>query len=183
MPKLFQLELFIFCFLAFCFMFSRRLLRYFSSTVSRSNVGFIGLGNMGSSMATNLLKKYPNLKVFDILKDNVVKLTSIGAHAAISPVQLAKECNVIVIMVPATQHVIGLLRGPNGIFNQAQPGTLIIDSSTIDPITSKELIQEARSRNLKMIDAPVSGGVTGAAAGTLTFMVGGSLQDFDEAKV
>ena len=86
-------------------------------------------------------------------------------------------------MVPATQHVKGLLQGSNGFFAHAKQNSLFIDSSTIDPTASKELSTEARSLGFKMIDAPVSGGVTGAAAGTLTFMVGGSVSDLEAAKV
>ncbi len=75
------------------------------------------------------------------------------------------------------------MHGDAGIFKNARPGTLLIDSSTIDPIMSKQLIQEASARGLGMIDAPVSGGVTGAAAGTLTFMVGGEEQNIASAEV
>eukprot|EP00604_Paraphysomonas_vestita_P003259 CAMPEP_0174821482 /NCGR_PEP_ID=MMETSP1107-20130205/8679_1 /TAXON_ID=36770 /ORGANISM="Paraphysomonas vestita, Strain GFlagA" /LENGTH=263 /DNA_ID=CAMNT_0016038575 /DNA_START=295 /DNA_END=1086 /DNA_ORIENTATION=- len=85
-------------------------------------------------------------------------------------------------MLPATQHVASVLRGPNGIYSNAKPGSLIIDCSTIDPVVSRELISEAEKAGHKMIDAPVSGGVAGATAGTLTFMVGGKQEVFEESK-
>lgn len=133
--------------------------RCFSTTVPGVNketrVGFIGLGNMGASMASNLLKTYPHLQVYDIVPENVSKLVSLGAKAASSPVQLAKESQVVITMVPATAHVRGLLQGPNGLFAAASRDTLFIDSSTIDPMASKELVAEAHSKGLKMIDAPV----------------------------
>jgi len=78
--------------------------------------------------------------------------------------------------VPATAHVVAVLRGDSGVFKHAKKSSIIIDCSTIDPIVSRDLSAEARALGLAMIDAPVSGGVTGAAAGTLTFMVGGEQQ-------
>lgn len=128
-----------------------------TSTGKGPRVGFIGLGNMGASMATNLLKTYPNLLVYDIVPENVSKLVSLGATAASSPSSLAKESDVIITMVPATSHVRSLLQGSNGLFASASKGTLFIDSSTIDPLASKELIGEANSKGFKMIDAPVVG--------------------------
>lgn len=136
---------------------------------------------MGASMAKNLLKNFDSVEVFDLSTDSVNALVAAGAKRAESVKSLAANSNVIVTMVPATPHVIGLMRGPNGIFANAAKGTLLIDSSTIDPITSKELIAEAKNLGLSMLDAPVSGGVTGAAAGTLTFMVGGEVADVERA--
>jgi len=145
------------------------------STSSNLKVGFIGLGNMGASMAINLSKSpcKDNLQVYDIVPQNVKKLTDMGIKSSASISALAASSNVLVTMVPATQHVLDVLKGPNGIFKNAKRDTIIIDCSTIDPIVSKQLNEEAKSLGLHMIDAPVSGGVTGAAAGTLTFMVGG----------
>jgi 3-hydroxyisobutyrate dehydrogenase len=140
-------------------------------------------GNMGASMAKNLKKNFDSVEVYDISADNVKGLTDVGATKAASVKAMAASCDVIITMVPATPHVVGLMRGSEGIFANARKGTMIIDSSTIDPITSRELINEARSKGLRMLDAPVSGGVTGAAAGTLTFMVGGSKEDLDSAQV
>lgn len=129
--------------------------RKLSSSTDSPRIGFIGLGNMGASMASNLLKTHPNLLVYDIVPENVSKLVNLGAKAASSPVHLAKASNIIITMVPATAHVRGLLQGPTGLFSSANKGTLFIDSSTIDPIASKDLIAEAYSKDFKMIDAPV----------------------------
>lgn len=120
--------------------------------------------------------------VYDLDASNLAKVEALGAKAMPDVPSLAQECDIIVTMVPATKHVQGLMRGNDGIFAHAQKGSLLIDCSTIDPIASQELSVEAEEDfGLRMIDAPVSGGVTGAAAGTLTFMVGGSDEDVDKA--
>lgn len=156
----------------------------FSTQSSNLKIGFAGLGNMGASMAANLVKVFgSNVYVYDIVKESVSKLVQQGATGVEAPSDLAKNCQVIVTMVPATQHVFGLLRGENGLFAKAAAGTLFIDCSTIDPLASKELNGEADRKGLRMIDAPVSGGVTGAAAGTLTFMVGGAADNLEAARV
>ncbi len=141
--------------------------------------GLIGLGNMGASMALNLVKTAKNpsdIYVYDVLPANMEKLVAAGAIGAPSVASLAAQCDTIITMVPATAHVTSLLKSAGGIFEKAKKGTLIIDCSTIDPIASQSLAAEAAKLGLSMIDAPVSGGVTGAAKGTLTFMVGGSEQ-------
>lgn len=158
------------------------------STSANKGVGFIGLGNMGASMAKNLVananvgQKMP-VVVFDLNKDSVQKLVAAGAKSANSVKELAQQCSVIITMLPATAHVRGTLTGPDGIFENCPKGSLIIDSSTIDPLASRELHKQAVAKGLEMIDAPVSGGVTGAAAGTLTFMVGGSEQALEKSRV
>ena len=110
-----------------------------------------------------------------------------GATACPDVGTLAKKCDVIITMVPATAHVTGILKGNgkqdgNSVFEAAKKGALLIDCSTIDPLASKSLAEEAsNAHSLEMIDAPVSGGVTGAAAGTLTFMCGGSDENIAKA--
>lgn len=146
-----------------------------------SNIGFIGLGNMGSSMATNLLKEFNSVTVYDLNADAVKELVGKGAKSAASVKDIALSCDAIITMLPATKHVRGVLEGPDGIFENAKEGTIIVDSSTIDPTSTMELNEIAQSKGLKMLDAPVSGGVTGAAAGTLTFMIGGKQEDLDIA--
>jgi 3-hydroxyisobutyrate dehydrogenase len=140
-------------------------------------------------MAKNLLTN-PNIGgkgvpvvVFDLNKEVVGKLVAQGAKSANTVKELAKQCSTIITMLPATAHVRGTLTGPNGVFANTAKGCLIIDSSTIDPLASRDLHKEAQSHGHHMIDAPVSGGVTGAAAGTLTFMVGGSEGDLEKARV
>lgn len=156
--------------------------RSFCSTATRSvsNIGFIGLGNMGASMAINLLKQYKNVTVFDLSTESVNTLVSKGAKSA-SVKEIAQTCDCVVTMLPATKHVQSVLQGPDGVFANAKKGTIIIDSSTIDPNATKALSAEATNAGLRMLDAPVSGGVTGAAAGTLTFMVGGEDEALTEA--
>jgi len=147
-----------------------------------SSVGFIGLGMMGANMATNLLKSFDDVYVYDVVDANVNALVEKGAKRSATVKDLAQQCSTIITMLPATQHVSGVLRGPEGIFASAKPNTLIIDCSTIDPVVSKELNADAVTAGHRMVDAPVSGGVAGATAGTLTFMVGGDEQTFEEAK-
>jgi 3-hydroxyisobutyrate dehydrogenase len=159
-----------------------------STSVSENgNIGFIGLGNMGLSMARNLLKHADiggkgSVYVYDINKVTVGTLVAEGAKEGKSVAELSKHCNTIFTMLPATQHVRGTLTGPDGVFKNAPKGALIVDSSTIDPLASKALIAEAKAAGMDMIDAPVSGGVTGAAAGTLTFMVGGTETALERAR-
>ena len=106
--------------------------------------------------------------MYDLDSSNLGKVEALGAKAMPDVPSLTQECDIIVTMVPATKHVQGLMRGDNGIFANAKKGSLLIDCSTIDPLASQELAQEAeKDFGLRMIDAPVSGGVTGAAAGTL----------------
>jgi 3-hydroxyisobutyrate dehydrogenase len=154
-------------------------IRSISSTkLNQTSVGFIGLGNMGFNMASNLQaavksgKLDGSIQVYDISPDSVNKMLALGAKASPTVESLAASSDIIVTMVPATAHVISVLRGDSGCFKHAKKNTLIIDCSTIDPIVSKELSIEAANMGLRMIDAPVSGGVGGATAGTLTFMVG-----------
>jgi 3-hydroxyisobutyrate dehydrogenase len=96
---------------------------------------------------------------------------------------MAKQSSTIITMLPATKHVSATLRGPDGVFANAPKGSLIIDCSTIDPVATRALHSEAHAAGHRLIDAPVSGGVTGAEKGTLTFMVGGEKKDFDDAQV
>lgn len=157
------------------------------STQSPPTIGFIGLGNMGLSMAKNLTQAPASLKnkviVYDINQSSSQSLVQFGAEVAADVKYLAQNCDVIITMLPASKHVVGVMSGPDGIIANAKAGSLLIDSSTIDPLTSRSLHEEAAKSNLRMIDAPVSGGVTGAAAGTLTFMVGGTNENLDAARV
>lgn len=134
-------------------------------------------------MATNLLKSFKDVYVFDVVESSVAALEAKGANRSPSVKDLAAKCSTIITMLPATQHVAGVLKGPDGVFANAKPNTLIIDCSTIDPVASKQLNADAAAAGHRMVDAPVSGGVAGATAGTLTFMVGGSQPLFEDVKV
>lgn len=154
-----------------------------SSRLLSTKIGFIGLGNMGASMAKNLVAAKYDVTVFDLNADSCNKLKEVGAKVSPTVKQIAQTCDVVITMLPATKHVSGTLRGPDGIFENAKAGTLIIDSSTIDPLASQALHAEAAAKKMTMLDAPVSGGVTGAAAGTLTFMIGGTEETLEKARV
>lgn len=145
-------------------------------------IGFIGLGHMGNPMARNLLKHGHTLKVYDVVPDLVRKLTEHGAKAAVSIGDAAKEVDAVITMLPSSPHVRNVYSPRGGLLEAVPPGTLLIDSSTIDPLTAREVEIDAGGKNCPMVDAPVSGGVGGAEAGTLTFMVGGDMPAFEAAK-
>ncbi|TOC22454.1 3-hydroxyisobutyrate dehydrogenase [Vibrio parahaemolyticus] len=145
-------------------------------------IAFIGLGNMGSPMAKNLLKANLNVEVFDLNPNAVAELTALGASRADSVQQAVQGADVVVTMLPASQHVQSVYLGQDGILDSVESGTLLIDSSTIDPATALSVGEQAELRGISFVDAPVSGGVAGAAAGTLTFIVGGSQENFIQAK-
>lgn len=146
-------------------------------------IGFIGLGHMGNPMVRNLLKHGHALKIYDMVPDLVRKLADQGAKAATSVADAGKDVDVVITMLPSSPHVRNVYSPRGGLLESVAPGTLLIDSSTIDPLTAREVEMDARGKNCAMVDAPVSGGVGGAEAGTLTFMVGGTVADFEAAKV
>ncbi|ROV60345.1 3-hydroxyisobutyrate dehydrogenase [Vibrio ponticus] len=147
-----------------------------------SKITFIGLGNMGAPMAKNLLSAGLNVEVFDLNPNAVAELTALGATSADSLTQAVSGASVVVTMLPAGAHVQSVYLAEDGVLNSVNPGTLLIDSSTIDPGTARQVAAQASAKGLSFVDAPVSGGVAGAAAGTLTFIVGGSEESFAEAK-
>lgn len=147
------------------------------------HIGFLGLGNMGGPMALNLLKAGHQLTVFDLSADALARLVEAGATAAPSAAAIAQgDAELIISMLPAAAHVKALYLGEQGLLAQVKPGVLLIDSSTIDPMSAREVAAAAAKQGNPMLDAPVSGGTGGAAAGTLTFMVGGSPADFERAR-
>jgi len=148
-----------------------------------ANIGFIGLGNMGAPMAINLVKAGHSVKVFDLSAEAIASLVSSGASEADSAVQAVSDVDYVISMLPAGKHVEGLyVTGEQPLFEHISQDTLVIDSSTIDAKTAKSVANEAAQRSINFIDAPVSGGVGGAVAGTLSFMVGASDQQFEQAK-
>lgn len=147
------------------------------------HIGFLGLGNMGAPMARNLLKAGHRLSVFDLSDTAVADLVEAGATAIASPAALAQgDVEVIITMLPAATHVKSVYLGANGLLANVQPGILLIDSSTIDPLSAREVAKVALAQGNPMLDAPVSGGTGGATAGTLTFMVGGAPSAFEHAQ-
>ena len=145
-------------------------------------IGFIGLGNMGNPMARNLVKAGHELVVFDVFPDAIAKVVATGAKSAASVAEAVKSAEVVVTMLPSSPHVREVYTGTGQLLASVAPGTLLIDSSTIDPHTAREVAGAAAKRNIVMLDAPVSGGTVGAEAATLTFMVGGNANAFAVAK-
>ncbi|MGF1908649.1 3-hydroxyisobutyrate dehydrogenase [Vibrio kasasachensis] len=146
-------------------------------------ITFIGLGNMGAPMAKNLLSAKLNVEVFDLNPSAVQELTALGASSADSVQQAVQGSNVVITMLPASQHVQSVYLTEGGILDSVDSGTLLIDCSTIDATTARDVASKALKRGINFVDAPVSGGVAGASAGTLTFIVGGSAENFAQAKV
>ncbi|MBM3485864.1 MAG: 3-hydroxyisobutyrate dehydrogenase [Alphaproteobacteria bacterium] len=139
-----------------------------------ANIGFIGLGNMGGPMAHNLRRAGHLVRGFDIAPEAATRAAAGGVRPSDSIADASAATEVVVTMLPAGPETRDAYLGAGGILANATPGTLLIDSSTIDVATARILHDEAAARGFAMVDAPVSGGVAGAAAGTLTFMIGGS---------
>jgi 3-hydroxyisobutyrate dehydrogenase len=145
-------------------------------------IGFVGLGNMGGPMAANLLKAGHQVAGFDLARGAVEAFAKAGGSAAAGAAQAVADAEVVVTMLPAGAQVRQVYTGAAGIFGAARNGALLVDSSTIDVETARTVAKAAAERGFDMLDAPVSGGVGGAVAGTLTFMVGGSTAGFQRAQ-
>uniref|UniRef100_A0A0G4HAD7 3-hydroxyisobutyrate dehydrogenase n=1 Tax=Chromera velia CCMP2878 TaxID=1169474 RepID=A0A0G4HAD7_9ALVE len=159
--------------------------RSFSSTTEGGKVGFIGLGVMGAPMAKNLVNKGFKVVVFDKVPETVKMMELLGAASVSSLDALASETSTVISMVPSTAHVRSIYCGDGGLFGllqKHQKKGFIIDCSTIDPVSAAEINEEARGAGHTMVDAPVSGGSPAAQAGSLTFMVGASGDDFSRAE-
>ena len=145
-------------------------------------IAFIGVGNMGNPMAENLLKAGKKIKVFDVSKEMLAKAKEKNLETTDNLDSLiTKEVTTIITMLPEGKHSKEIYLGDNGIINKVSKDCLLIDCSTIDINTSKEIGEYAEKKGIMMIDAPVSGGVMGAQKATLNIMVGGSKQAFDKA--
>jgi len=147
-----------------------------------STIGFIGVGNMGGPMAKNLLKAQDQVRAFDVSPTALKPVTEAGARPAATALDAVRDADVVITMLPAGEHVRATYLGDTGLIARAKAGALLIDSSTIDVDSARAVAKAAVERGLAMLDAPVSGGVGGAQAGTLTFMVGGSDDAFARAK-
>lgn len=147
-----------------------------------ATIAFIGLGNMGAPMMRNLLKAGHTVTAFDLVEAALQAAEAAGAKVAASPAAAVAGAEVVVSMLPAGQHVRQVMMGESGLFAAARPGTLFIDSSTIDVVSARALSEAAAAAGHAMVDAPVSGGVGGAEGGTLTFMVGGADDAFARAE-
>ena len=147
-----------------------------------ARIGFIGLGNMGLPMAQNLLKAGHTVEGVDVSSAAVDKLKASGGAGVETAKTAAARADVVITMLPSGKEVCEVYLGSSGIIDNANAGTLLIDCSTIDVETARAVAAAAEKKGLLMLDAPVSGGVGGATAGTLTFMVGGSTQAFTRAE-
>jgi 2-hydroxy-3-oxopropionate reductase len=145
-------------------------------------VGFIGLGLMGRPMAKNVLKAGFRLVVHSRSQAPVDDLVAHGAIRAASPAEVATQATRIITMLPDSPDVEQVVDGPGGVFASMQPGTVVIDMSTIAPATARRLAARAAALGASMLDAPVSGGEIGAVSGTLSIMVGGEAATFEEVR-
>jgi 2-hydroxy-3-oxopropionate reductase len=141
-------------------------------------IGFIGLGLMGKPMAANLLARGYTVVAHNRSRAAVDELAARGARPAGSPAEVARQTTRIITMVPDSPDVEQVLEGPDGVFSALQPGTIIIDMSSIAPAVARRLAGAAAARGAVMLDAPVSGGEIGAKSATLSIMVGGDADAF-----
>lgn len=147
-----------------------------------TKTAFIGLGNMGGPMAHNLVAAEHNLHVFDLAQPALDAAKAAGATVAQSADDAVDGAEVVISMLPASQHVESLYLGDEGLLKKIAPGSLVIDCSTIAPESSRKVGKAAAACDLAFIDAPVSGGTAGAKAGTLTFIVGGKTDAVERAR-
>ena len=146
------------------------------------NIGFLGTGNMGTPMALNLINAGYSLIAFDRSISALKTVIAAGATCASSVQELARESDTLITMLPAGDDVRSVYEGENGIIKVASRGTLLIDCSTIDIESAQIVANTAKDNGQEILDAPVSGGVAGASAGTLTFMVGGSPEALERSR-
>jgi 3-hydroxyisobutyrate dehydrogenase len=145
-----------------------------------ARVAFIGLGNMGGGMAANIAKAGHDVRAFDLSAEALDKAKKAGCLPMESATEAVKEADAVVTMLPAGKHVREVFE--SSVFGNAPASAILMDCSTIDVTTAREVIEEAQAKGYKMVDAPVSGGIAAAEAGTLTFMVGGTQEAFDRAE-
>lgn len=151
-------------------------------TLTDQTIGFIGLGAMGKGMAANCVRKGFTLVVNDLNPGPVEELVALGARSAASPAEIARDCSVIVTVLPTGREVRDVVMGADGLFAHAAPGTLVLDLSTIDPETTDDLHETARAKGFRAVDAPIGRLAWHADRGESLFMVGGERTDFDEIK-
>lgn len=145
-------------------------------------IGFIGLGNMGAPMAANLVKRNFKVNAFDLSAAALANASALGVPVAGTARAAVAEAEIVISMLPASRHVEALYLGDAALLASLPAGALVIDCSTIAPVSAQKVARAAAERGLAMIDAPVSGGVSGATAGTLTFIVGGDASALERAR-
>lgn len=147
-----------------------------------SKIAFIGLGHMGLPMACNLVKAGHSVTGFDLVPSALEHLVAAGGKAAVSAREAIEGAQVVVSMLPASRHVEGLYLGEDGLLAYIAPGSLVLECSTIAPDSARKVHKAAAELGIDLLDAPVSGGTAGAAAGTLTFMTGGAASTLEKAR-
>jgi 2-hydroxy-3-oxopropionate reductase len=147
-----------------------------------SNIAFIGLGIMGSPMAVHLVKAGHRVAGYNRTPEKAAPLVEAGGRAAESIADAVRDAEVVCVMVPDSPDVTDVLAGEGGVFDNAKPGTLVIDFSSIRPDVTTELAEQAAAKDMRLVDAPVSGGEAGAVNAALSIMVGGEADDFEAAK-
>jgi 3-hydroxyisobutyrate dehydrogenase len=145
-----------------------------------AKIAFIGLGNMGGGMAANLAKAGHDVVAFDLSEDALLRAEARGCARAASAAEAVREADAVITMLPAGKHVREVYE--SAVIGAAPKSAILIDCSTIDVATAREEIEKAEAAGYKMVDAPVSGGIAAAEAGSLTFMVGGTDEAFDRAR-
>jgi 3-hydroxyisobutyrate dehydrogenase len=148
-----------------------------------ASVGFIGLGNMGGPMAKNLVAAGHQVTVFDLVPEACADLKQAGAQVAGSAEESAVGADYVISMLPAGKHVSVVYLGAEGLLAKLDASTTVLDCSTIDAATSRKVGEAAKEAGIGFMDAPVSGGVAAAAAGTLAFMCGGEAETFSKAEL
>ena len=147
--------------------------------MARGEIGFVGLGIMGKPMARNLMKADYKVTVYDIVAEAVEELAGDGATPASSAAEVASKVPVIITMVPDSPQSEAAIMGPGGVLEGASKGDTVIDMSSIAPSSSQKIASACEAAGVSFLDAPVSGGETGAIEGTLAVMVGGQKEIFD----
>jgi 3-hydroxyisobutyrate dehydrogenase len=145
-----------------------------------ARIAFIGLGHMGGGMAPNLVKAGHEVRAFDLVSEAVRQAAEAGCTPASSASEAVSDADVVITMLPAAKHVRAVFQ--DDVAPNAKSGTLLIDCSTIDVASAREVGAAMKAAGFDFLDAPVSGGIAAAAGGTLTFMVGGSQSQFDRAR-
>ena len=149
--------------------------------MSKERIGFVGLGMMGLPMARNLVEDGYEITVFDLNDSTVLEAQKFGSDTATSAADVARISDIVITMVPDSEHVEAVISGKNGILEGLKPGSVVIDMSTIDPEVGKQMAALIESKGSNFVDAPVTGGVMGAEAGTLSILVGGNAEAYERS--
>jgi len=148
----------------------------------KEKIGFIGLGAMGLPMSKNVIRKGYSVTAYDIAKPRLDELVAFGAARAVSAEEVAGQSEIVITMVPSSPHAREAILGEKGVIRGIKEGCVVIDMSTIDPVTTRDIAEKLSAKGVKMLDAPVVRGVRGATEGTLAIYVGGEAAVFERCK-